>query len=132
MPIRRRTSRRLLRSLIPLLALVWAVVPMHRCNLALADALAGAHADMPACDHCPDPQSASRGATLHCSELGNPAPDQRSAVLLLATFVMHSRPERLLRVPALAVAPGLARDDLRPPRHPPDRPLHLTKLVLQI
>jgi hypothetical protein len=132
--IRRRTSRTLLRRLIPLLALVWAFVPLHRCNLALAHALDGMqpHAAMPACEHCPESQSAAQGATLHCAELGNPAPDQRSAVLGVAAFLLHSRPEQLVPVRTVAGDSALARAQLRPPLDPPDRPLHLTRLVLQI
>ena len=127
----RRQKSQVLRSLLPMLALVWSTVAMHPCNLLSAVAAAPSSAVSPSsevhCDHhvAVDPgwESATQAAMqqVSCTDLGKSAPDSRPPVaesLVLA----------LAHVPALAMA--LELHPSAPPRTQsaapePPRPLRL-------
>ena len=127
MHLGRRRTRRLIRSLVPLLVLVWASLPLHRCYLAQAAAPA-------APSHChhqaPDDGAAARhvpAAQMPCSELGKAGPDVRPAmpdISGVASLVAIDS-QRGLRVEQIVPR---SRDSAPPPL----RALHLRKSVLLI
>jgi len=143
----RRHTRSVLRAVMPLLALVWASLPLHHCNLAFAGAstptsLQGAPppgaADVTTTAPLLQPpchQGAEVGqpakSTVSCSDLGRVGPDLRPAfnVDSAVTHIRfdahwHERAEQ-----AVASFGGLRpRDDGRWRL----RPLHLQKSALLI
>jgi hypothetical protein len=150
----RGKTRAILRTLIPLLALVWATLPLHHCNLAAAGTghssaagatLPGASAPAvpqaarlagpatpPHCHQLADPGSPDPAKSpVRCSDLGRAAPDLRpqppgDPVLAHVTWDTGWL-DRGLRPVVLSGAPR--RVDDAPWRH---RPLHLRKSVLLI
>lgn len=143
----RRHTRSVLRAVLPLLALVWASLPLHHCNLAFAGTTAeSARADVappgtagattaaprlqPPCHQATEPAQPAK-SPVSCSDLGRVAPDLRPAfnVDTAVTYVSfdarwHERAEQ-----AVASFGGLRpRDDGRWRL----RPLHLKKSALLI
>jgi hypothetical protein len=143
----RRHSRSVLRTVLPLLALVWASLPLHHCHLAVAgDATPLAMADgalpgaldaptqvpalQPACHQDAEPVSPAK-STVSCGDLGRGGPDLRPAFGFDSAVThprfdahWHERAEQ-----ALASFGGLRpRDDGRGRL----RPLHLQKSALLI
>lgn len=89
----RRQTRTVLRSLLPLLALVWTSLPLHHCQLAFAvqpvvaesgSVAATADAATAPAEHCQhqsrdadDRTPAQQQLTVDCRDLGRVAPDLR-------------------------------------------------------
>ncbi len=134
----RRSIRSTLKAVIPLLALVWASLPLHQCNSAQA-APAPAGATLAASgigappSHCHQVADATKpaGSIVHCRDLGRAAPDLRPTVALDTGLVLVSFDARRLER-------GLRPVDLRGGARPLDdgrwrvRPLHLQKAALLI
>jgi hypothetical protein len=125
MSLGRRRTRRLLLSILPTLAFVWATLPLHGCFLLAAQQQAAAHVshcaqvaaqfgmELPAdigaavADHSDghasssDDAHTSSGAVMSCEDLGTGAPESRSAGVegssLFATFapLAHSLSPRI-------------------------------------
>lgn len=143
----RRHTRSVLRAVLPLLALVWASLPLHHCNLAVAGgALPSARADaapggatdatitaprlQPSCHQVAEPLQPSK-SSVSCSDLGRVGPDLRPAVDVDSAIAYVSFDARWTERAEQAVASfgGLRpRDDGRWRF----RPLHLQKSVLLI
>jgi len=134
----RHSTRSTLRAVIPLLALVWAALPLHQCNLALAAptstaATLATPAAVAAPSHCHQAAEPTQpaGTIVHCSDLGSAAPDLRPTVALDTALVHVSFDSRWLERSLRPVTlPGGARplDDGRWRL----RPLHLQKSALLI
>lgn len=143
----RRHTRSVLRAVLPLLALVWASLPLHHCNLAAAGAwqpaspagsaplivadatTAPALAQLP-CHQVADPAQPAR-STVSCTDLGRVGPDLRPVLNLdtAVTYVSfdarwHERAQQ-----AVTSFGGLRPRDDGGWRL---RPLHLQKSVLLI
>jgi hypothetical protein len=140
----RRHTRSVLRAVLPLLALVWASLPLHQCNLAFAgdgapvaradaapaDAATVAPWQQPSCHQVAEPVQPAK-SVVSCGDLGRVGPDLRPAVNVDAAVARSSfdagwqeRSER-----AAPSSGGLRpRDDGRWRL----RPLHLQKSVLLI
>lgn len=143
----RRHTRSVLRAVLPLLALVWASLPLHHCNLAVAgtagpsalasvapagaaDASAEAPRQQPSCHQSAEPVQPAQ-STVSCSDLGRVGPDLRPAfnVDSAVTYVSFDARWTERAEEALASFGGLRpRDDGRWRL----RPLHLQKSVLLI
>jgi hypothetical protein len=143
----RRHTRSVLRAVLPLLALVWASLPLHHCNLAFAGADApttladrAAHGatgaatsaplPQPPCHQVADPAQPAK-STMSCSDLGRVGPDLRPAfnVDTAVTYVSFDARWHERAGQAIASFGGLRpRDDGRWRL----RPLHLQKSVLLI
>ncbi len=141
----RRRTRSTLRAILPLLTLVWASLPLHHCNLAMAgSAHAGAATAAPAtaapaqvdltsahCSHHLADGAKAPKASMSCSDLGRAGPDLRPSVAVDDVLVHVSFDarwqERGLR-PVSGSSESRPQDDgrWRP------RPLHLQKSVLLI
>jgi hypothetical protein len=137
----RGKTRAILRTLIPLLAVVWAALPLHHCNVASTAGAAGARASasLPAAaaalPHChqlaDDGGPGPAKSPVSCGDLGRAAPDLRPPPLadpVLAHVTWDTGwLDRGLRPVVLSGTPR--RVDDGPWRH---RPLHLRKAVLLI
>jgi hypothetical protein len=143
----RRHTRSVLRAVLPLLALVWASLPLHHCNLAFAGSPAeSASAEVappgtagatalaprlqPSCHQAAEPAQPAE-STVSCGDLGRVAPDLRPAVSVDTAFPYVSFDAHWNERAGQAVASfaGLRpRDDGRWRL----RPLHLQKSVLLI
>jgi hypothetical protein len=141
----RRHSRSVLRAVLPLLALVWASLPLHHCNLAFAGTVASL-SDVappgaldaptttpqlqPACHQGGEP-SGPATSPVSCSDLGRAGPDLRPA-LSVDSAITHVRfDSRWHERAGQAVASfggWRPRDDGRGRL----RPLHLQKSALLI
>ncbi len=139
-PLTRRQTRTVLRAVIPLLALVWASLPLHHCNVAMAGqagtvpvatTAADAPAPAPHCHQIADPAPQADPSVPSCSDLGRTGPDLRPALAVEAALAQLGFDPQGLD-PALQ---PVSRDyDERPlgdgRRHL--RRLHLQKSVLLI
>jgi hypothetical protein len=141
----RRRTRSTLQAILPVLALVWAVLPLHHCNLAAAGQAQAVVADgsratvSPArdelapvdCSHHASDGAKSTAATVSCSDLGRAGPDSRPSIAV-DTVPMHGTFDSRWheRTPRAHPASGVPRpqDDGRW-RY---RPLHLQKSALLI
>jgi len=143
----RRHSRSVLRAVLPLLALVWASLPLHHCNLAFAgtvtpsaladrapdsaaDATATAPLWQPTCHQAAEPAQPAT-STVSCNDLGRVGPDLRPAFNFDSAVThirfdanWHERAEQ-----AVASFGGLRPRDEGRWRL---RPLHLQKSALLI
>jgi hypothetical protein len=142
----RRHTRSVLHAVLPLLALVWASLPLHHCNLAFAgadapatladrpshtaDAATATPLPQPPCHQVTDPAQPVK-STVSCSDLGRVGPDLRPAfnVDTAVTYVSFDARWHERAGQAIASFGGLRpRDDGRWRL----RPLHLQKSVLLI
>ncbi len=137
MKFTRRQTHSTLRTILPLLTLVWASLPLHQCNLALAEPVPAAvssesEARAPApCGHHVADDAAAPKASMPCSDLGRVAPDLRPSIGVVDVPVQVSFDSRWLE---RGLRPVSAAGVLRPQddgRWRP-RPLHLQKSVLLI
>ena len=133
----RRHTRSVLRAVLPLLALVWASLPLHHCNLAgaggaetrpAATMMTGTDAHAAHCHQVPAGQPAE--SSMSCDDLGRAGPDLRPSLTIDVVQVQ-------LSFDARGHDPGLhpvSRRDERPQDdgrwHP--RRLHLQKSVLLV
>ena len=146
MKFSRRRTRSTLHAILPLLALVWTSLPLHHCNLAVADPVhagvgMGSHAAAsPAqddltrvhCNHHVADGAKSQKATVSCSDLGSAGPDLRPSVAVDSVLVHVSFDSRWHERELGSTSNSGAlrpRDDAR---WRPARPLHLQKSVLLI
>ena len=97
----RRQNSQVLRSLLPLLALVWSTVALHPCNVV--SSLATGPSSAAHCDHHVAVDSGSEstqheGTTqVSCTDIGKSAPDSRPPIAESVTLT-------LAHVPAFAMA----------------------------
>lgn len=135
----RRHTRSVLRAVLPLLALVWASLPLHHCNLAVAGAtdarpaatmVTGTDARTVYCHQVADPAGQPAESSMSCDDLGRAGPDLRPSLTIDVVQVQ-------LSFDARGHDPGLhpvSRRDERPQDdgrwHP--RRLHLQKSVLLV
>jgi hypothetical protein len=132
----RRQTRAVLRTVIPLLALVWASLPLHHCNLAFAGPAHGAQpalaaAPAPHCHQVAPSAPPPSHAVVSCSDLGRAGPDLRPAPVIDAgPFLVSSDARWQRRDPGPAARSAAVRplDDGRWRL----RPLHLQKSSLLI
>ena len=135
----RRHTRSVLRAVLPLLALVWASLPLHHCNLAVAGGaetrpaatmLPDTEAHAAHCHQLADPAGQPAESSMSCSDLGRAGPDLRPSltidvVLVQLSFDARGRDPGLRPVSRRGERP---QDDGR--WHP--RRLHLQKSVLLV
>ena len=135
----RRHTRSVLRAVLPLLALVWASLPLHHCNLAVAGGaetrpaatmMTGTDAHAAHCHQVADPAGQQAESSMSCSDLGRAGPDLRPSltidvVLVQLSFDARGRDPGLHPVSRRGERP---QDDGR--WHP--RRLHLQKSVLLV
>lgn len=135
----RRHTRSVLRAVLPLLALVWASLPLHHCNLAVAGGaearpaatmVTGTDAHAAHCHQVADPAGQPAESSMSCSDLGRAGPDLRPSltidvVLVQLSFDARGRDPGLHPVSRRGERP---QDDGR--WHP--RRLHLQKSVLLV
>lgn len=134
----RRKVGAILRTMIPLLALVWGALPMHRCYVATlgapAASLVGAQAAPVAGVECPH-HVADEGSPgklhLPCSELGRVAPDLRPVLVLDIPFARVAWDAHWVDRDLAPLAWSAARRPLDADRWR-WRPLHLRHSVLLI
>lgn len=131
----RSRTRWLIRALAPILAMVWASLPVHACHLSqrLENRIAtsasepvGAHAG---CEHHPATDEGAQGSQPSCLELGKAGPESRSIILdqpvVLSGFLVVRSADR---APARLVT-WRARAAL-PPQPPPRLYLHHESLLI--
>ncbi len=142
----RRHTRSVLRAVLPLLALVWASLPLHHCNLAaagtsqpfptgsatlaVADAATANTLSQPPCHQVTDPAQPGK-STVSCGDLGRAGPDLRPAPgvdAVVAYVSFDARWQDRARQGVAAFGGLRPRDDGRWRL----RPLHLQKSVLLI
>jgi hypothetical protein len=115
----RRQNSQVLRSLLPMLALVWCTVAMHPCNSM--SAVAASPSSEAHCDHHVAVDSGSESAPkavmqqVSCTDLGTSAPDSRppvaeSLILTLANvpafaLAVEPHPSTPLRIQSAAPEP---------------------------
>ena len=135
----RRHTRSVLRAVLPLLALVWASLPLHHCNLAgaggaetrpAATMMTGPVAHAAHCHQVADPAGQPAESSMSCDDLGRAGPDLRPSLTIDVVLVQ-------LSFDARGHDPGLHPVSRRGERPQDDgrwhpRRLHLQKSVLLV
>jgi hypothetical protein len=145
----RRRTRSIFSAVLPLLALVWAALPLHHCNLAFAAAdggstvtagatitgVAGTPADAAGaaahCGHQVADATQPVPSRMSCSDLGSAVPDLRPTTGIDATLVHVRFDAGWLERGLHPVQPSARQRPLDDGRWR-QRPLHLQKSALLI